>query len=165
MPKTSSTGFGQATQMFWHARDLRRNGGHDQRRGQRVAARRDVRADGVERAHDLAELGGRARSCRYVARQLLFGEAADIGRRRLRRRQRNSGVRRSAAAASSRTGTRTDLRFEAVELARVFEERFVAALADGFEDRAHGGFGFGEARRAAGEQPADSFEFENADHC
>src|SRR4029450_13523043 len=37
------------------------------------------------------------------------------------------------------------LAFEAIELARIFHERAIAAAADGFENRPHHGFGFGES--------------------
>jgi hypothetical protein len=53
---------------------------------------------------------------------------------------------------------------ELVEPARVFEETFVSAPADRFEDRAYGGFGFGEARGAAGQEAADICRFEDPDH-
>jgi hypothetical protein len=52
-----------------------------------------------------------------------------------------------------------------VELAGVFEETLIAAGAYSFEDRANGGFGFGEASRAAGQEATDVCRFEDAEHC
>ena len=53
---------------------------------------------------------------------------------------------------------------EVVELAGVFEQAFVAALSDGVEDRAHDVFGFRQACRAAGQEAADLFRAEDANH-
>ena len=89
----------------------------------------------------------------------MLAAAVSTARAELRREMPSRGRRSSASA------TRTALRVEPVELARVFEQRLVAALAHGFENRPHHGFGFGQRaalRRRAGAPICGAVQ--NADH-
>jgi hypothetical protein len=131
VPRISSLGFGQATQMFVHARHLRRNHRHDQRGGQRIAARRNVRAHGIERPHDLPQPRP-GRIFEVFARQLLLGVARMLADATSTAREIRASAMRSPPV---RWRARGRFAVEAVELARVFEQRLVAALAHGFEDR------------------------------
>ena len=128
---------------------LCRNGCHDQRAGQRVAARRDVCAHGIERTHDLAEfVAGAVRGGRFFG-QLLCGVAADVVRRFF-----NGGdeLRREAIGGGAQFGGGNADGFprEAIELAGVLHEALIASLADGFEDRSDNRFRFGKSSAAAG---------------
>ena len=114
---------GEATQMSRHARHLRRDHRHQQRGGQRIAARRDVRAtvsSGRTIWPSLRPLPNSSRSSRAAS--------APRANARMLRAAVVDGCAESRASGalqrrSSVSGTRTRSLVEAVELARVLEQR------------------------------------------
>ena len=77
---------------FLHARDLGRNGRHDQRGGQGIAAGRDVGADGVERPDDLAQVKASAELNAVNSRGSCFSAKSRTLRGGDFHAARNSGV-------------------------------------------------------------------------
>ena len=155
--------FGRRDADIGNARHLRRNHGHHHRRGQRIASRGHVRRHGIERPHDLPRAQSGAQLARPFARHLPLRVRADVGRRRFDRR-RGTPAPAASRPRADRPPQRARWARESIELARVFEKRFIAAAAHGFENRAHHFFGFVEPRRFALQQRADVFALNDADH-
>src|SRR5690606_4764944 len=111
--------------------------------GQRVAARRDVRGYGIERADNLAETDAWAHFGVAFRRHLRFGIRTDVGGSRFH------GIAESGSEAFGRCielrlGDTDRLAFERIKLAGVFEQSLVAALAHCFEDGPDDAFRFFE---------------------
>ena len=138
-----------------HARHLRRNHGHHA--GWRAA---DSGPTGCRPPpYRAAARSARAASPAatrsiHSARQLQLRRRRGCCRRRSRRpRGTPASSARPRRCQLALAAPRTVLRVEAVELARVFEQRLVAALAHGFQNRPHRRFRLAEPRRAARQQP------------
>ena len=83
---------------------------------------------------------------RLLARHLHFGERRECYPTPFRSQRGMPAQAFRTRPPSSRSGTRDGLAIEPVELARVLEERLVALLAHGFENRTHHGLGLRQTR-------------------
>ena len=116
-----------------HARHARRNRGHEQGRGQGIAAPRDVAADTIERQHPLPDPDAWHRADRPRARPLLLCHRADVpggeGDRLLHVRIDERRALFDLPAAD------LDRSIEPVEPARVGEQRRIAVAPHASDDR------------------------------
>ena len=130
-----------------HAGHLRWDHVHQQRGGQGIAARGSIRAHRIERPHDLSQPAAVRIFHERLLRKLQSRILADIRGRDCDgafelRRKRSFHVDADALA------------IEAVELARVFEQRRIAALAHVLQNRRDNALGFFQALRLARDEPA-----------
>ena len=85
-----------------HARHARRDGRHQERRGQRISAARHVAADAIERPHALLDGDARRHRHPHGPRQLRARDARDVtGRRRGSLPARALGAAAAPAAIAS----------------------------------------------------------------
>jgi hypothetical protein len=151
-------GFGAADDDARDAGDLCGGGGHEQGGGQGVTAAGDVAADGAEGADDLADLHAVGGAEAEGARELLFGEGADVGLG-----EAHGGAELFAGGvpggAHLFAGDEEGLAgCEVVEAGGAVADGVVAAVADGGEDLLHDGVDLGGVGGAALlELPEDGF--------
>src|SRR6185437_7707667 len=137
--------------------------GHQQRRWQRIAARRNVRAHRIERANDLSEAASIGKRYRRFGRQLAARILANIDGGGFKRGAK-LGDRAALGAGKLRVRYKDGRGLERIELPGIFKQRLIAALFHVFKNRRDHFFGFGKPHRFSRDELPGLRKIDNPQH-
>ena len=155
VPRISGTGRGTGHANVRHAGHLRRNHGHHQRGGQRIAARGNIGGRPYRAAGRPAQLQAGAAFRAAIPAGSCISANARILAAAVATAARKSADRPAHARSSSASGTATDLRSSPSNWRAYSSSALIAALAHGVQDRPHHGLGLAPAGARCGGPAGD----------